>query len=92
MLVWEITTKIRSVSKKQGGNIFNWTFLAELLAKSGEYNAVFHGHTHDSKNETLANSLLLNPGAVCGVQKGKPGIASYAIYDTATNTAEIIKI
>lgn len=99
---------------KQGGEMFNWTFLAEeygqveldgkkiafchypklgeLLAKSGDYDVVFHGHTHNSVNETHGKTLLVNPGAVCGIQKGQPGIASYAIYDTKTNTAEIIQI
>lgn len=99
---------------KQGGDKFNWTFLAEeygqieldgekiafchypklgeLLAKSGEYDAVFHGHTHNSLNKTYGKTLLVNPGAVCGIQKGKPGVGSYAIYDTKTNTAEIVLI
>ena len=68
--------------------------LAELLAQSGEFDAVFHGHTHVSKNETKEKSLLLNPGAVCGIsfEKEAYGKASFAIYDTATNTAEIIKL
>lgn len=63
--------------------------LAELLAKSGDYDAVFYGHTHVSKNEKHGKSILLNPGAVCGIQGGKPGVASYAIYDTKTNSAKI---
>jgi len=66
--------------------------LAELLAKSGKYDAVFHGHTHFSRNEKHGKAILVNPGAVCGIQKGLPGIASYAIYDTKTNSAEIIEI
>lgn len=66
--------------------------LAELLAKSGEYDAVFHGHTHFSRNEKVGDSILLNPGAICGIQKGVQGVASFAIYDTTTNSAEIITI
>jgi hypothetical protein len=66
--------------------------LAELLAKSGEYDAVFHGHTHFARNEKYGKTILVNPGAVCGIQKGIPGKASYAIYDTKTNSAEIIEI
>jgi uncharacterized protein len=64
--------------------------LGELLAGTGDYDAVFYGHTHDHRNEKVGNTLLVNPGAVCGIQKGKYGVASYAIYDTSTNTAEII--
>jgi len=66
--------------------------LGELLAKSGEYDAVFHGHTHNSRNEIFGKTLLVNPGAVCGIQNGKPGIASYAIYNTKTNSAKIKEI
>jgi putative phosphoesterase len=65
--------------------------LAELLAKEGNYDAVFYGHTHFVHNEIISNSLLLNPGSVCGIQKGRTGQASYAIYDTEKNSAAIIK-
>ncbi len=66
--------------------------LGELLAKTNEYDAVFYGHTHFSDERVFGKTLLLNPGAVCGIQNGKPGVASYAIYDSANNKARIIKI
>jgi putative phosphoesterase len=66
--------------------------IAQGLAYSDLYNAVFNGHTHQSKNEKVGKTLLVNPGAVCGIQEGKPRTASYAIYDTNTNSAEIIEI
>lgn len=73
--------------------------LAELIAKSNEYDAVFYGHSHTSKIEKINNTLLLNPGAVCGITAGvvlgfekKHRAASYAVYDTHTSSAEIIKI
>ncbi len=67
--------------------------LAELLAKTGEYDASFHGHTHEARNELVdGKTLLLNPGAVCGIQRGKRGTASYALYDTETNTAQIVPL
>jgi hypothetical protein len=64
--------------------------LGELLAKTGDYHAVFFGHTHQQVNDQLGKTLLLNPGSVCGIQQARPGKASYAIYDTTTNQAEII--
>ncbi|NTV30573.1 metallophosphoesterase family protein [candidate division WWE3 bacterium] len=64
--------------------------LAELLAKTGEYDAVFHGHNHIAKSEYVGSSLLLNPGAVCGIQFGKPGKASFAYYDTIKNSSQIV--
>ncbi len=66
--------------------------LAELLAKTGQYDAVFHGHTHNPQQEKHGKTLLINPGAVCGIQGGKSGKATYVIYDTEDNSAEIITI
>ena len=68
--------------------------LGELLAKSSDYDAVFYGHTHISRNEVSGKTLLLNPGAVCGInfEKSAYDKATYAIYDTKTNSAEIIEI
>lgn len=68
--------------------------LGELLAKSFEFDAVFYGHTHISENKKIGNTLLLNPGAICGINfvKNAYNKSNYAIYDTKTNSAEIIEI
>ena len=68
--------------------------LGELLAKSGEYDAVFYGHTHNVHKEKFGKTLLLNPGAVCGInfEKSDYDKATYAIFDTEENSAEIIEI
>ena len=68
--------------------------LAELLAKSNEYDAVFYGHTHIIKQENIGKTLLLNPGAVCGInfEKAAYDKSTFAIYDTTKNSAEIIEI
>ena len=66
--------------------------LADLLSKTGEYDAVFFGHTHDAGLGNHGKTLILNPGAVCGIQKGESGSATFAIYDTASNDAEIIAL
>lgn len=63
--------------------------LGELLAKTGEYDAVFHGHTHESYIKAEGKCILSNPGAVCGIQNGKPGIATMGIYDTTTQICSI---
>lgn len=70
----------------------HYPVLAEFLADSKKYDAVFHGHTHETRNEKRERTLLVNPGSVCGIQKGKPGQASFAIYDTTTNNTKIIEI
>lgn len=66
--------------------------LGELLAGSREYDAVFHGHTHVVRNEAFGKTTLVNPGSVCGIIKGKTATASYAIYDTDSNSAQIINL
>lgn len=63
--------------------------LAELLAKSGKYDAVFHGHIHESYKKTFNQTVFLNPGPVCGLRFDQVVPPSYAIYDTQTNSAEI---
>ncbi|MBI2009752.1 MAG: metallophosphoesterase [Candidatus Chisholmbacteria bacterium] len=67
--------------------------LGELLAKTNDYDAVFFGHTHEVVNKTIGKTLLLNPGAVCGINfdKGDYDLATFAFYDTSTNKAEIVK-
>lgn len=73
--------------------------LGNLLASTGDYHAVFYGHTHKAVNKKVGKTLLLNPGAICGItagvifgEKKKHDPASYAIYDTKTNSAEIVYI
>jgi putative phosphoesterase len=66
--------------------------LGELLAKSGDYQAVFHGHTHEAYQEIVGQTLLANPGAVCGIQKGKLGLASFGIYVTSSASFTLINL
>jgi predicted phosphodiesterase len=46
------------------------------------------------RNEKVGNTLLLNPGAVCGINFDKAAYdeATFAVYDTFSNSAEIIEI
>lgn len=66
--------------------------LAELLAKTDEYDAVFFGHTHLATAKMVGKTLLLNPGAVCGINFSTAGYdpGSFALYDTDANSAEIL--
>ena len=66
--------------------------LAELLVNTGNYRAVFFGHTHQAQIKNVGESLLVNPGAICGIHNGEDGPASYAYFDTDSNNAEIIVI
>lgn len=56
--------------------------------QSGKYNVVFYGHLHmAAKVEKVGNTLIVNPGAL-----GNTAKSSFAVYDTTTNTAELIEI
>lgn len=64
--------------------------IAQPIAASGQFNAVFYGHDHQRHQETLENgTLLLNPGEVWGWLNGT---ISYAIWDTESNSAEIVAV
>jgi len=67
----------------------HYPLLAKPMAKSGEFDAVFYGHNHLKNKEVIGECLVLNPGEIGAY---KTGIASFAIYDTKTNDAEIIEI
>jgi putative phosphoesterase len=66
--------------------VTHYPFYARALARTGDYQAVFSGHTHEMHQEKFGDCLWLNPGEVMG-WKGSP---TCAIYDTDTNQAEII--
>lgn len=61
--------------------------LVDPIAKSGEFDAVFFGHTHKKSKEKMGNCLVLNPGEIGANVFDE---ASFAIYDTEANDAEIV--
>ena len=64
--------------------------IAYLAAKSGEYNAVFYGHNHIAKTETLDNgTLFANPGEIASTKTGK---VTYIIWDTESGEANLIEL
>ena len=65
--------------------VTHYPFYAKALARTGDYQAVFSGHTHVQHEERFGDCLWLNPGEILGWK----GDATCAIYDTATNSAEI---
>lgn len=63
--------------------------VAELLARSGEYELVLYGHTHEVDSRKVEGALLLNPGEACGCLSGKKTVA---ILDTEDLSVEILTI
>lgn len=68
--------------------VTHYPFYARALARTGDYQAVFSGHTHERHEERIGACLWLNPGEVLG-WKGQP---SCAVYDANTNSATIIDL
>ncbi len=56
--------------------------IAELAAKSGEFDLCIHGHTHRYREEWFGTALVCNPGAI--IWDTEP--ASFVIYDTKTKS------
>ncbi len=69
--------------------ICHYDDLAIPMAKSGIYDAVFFGHTHIKSIATIHKTLVVNPGELSA---HKTGIASFAIYDTISNAAQITEL
>ncbi|MEM2210187.1 MAG: metallophosphoesterase [Nitrososphaerales archaeon] len=57
------------------------------LAKSGNYNIIVHGHTHNQRCEKIHEALIINPGEACGYITGRRSIA---ILDTTTLKVDFI--
>ncbi len=66
--------------------------LVENALKSGSYDAVFSGHTHIAHVKTVGKTLWLNPGTLVDETSDKIKGISIAVYDTATNNAELITL
>jgi uncharacterized protein len=61
--------------------IAHYPEVGEALARSGQFDAVFSGHTHRAQIETIGTVLWANPGEIMG-RFGKP---TYGLYDTGSN-------
>jgi len=57
------------------------------MAKSWDFDAIFYGHDHKHNLDKIHDCIIVNPGELGAHKFGK---ASFALYDTTTNQAEII--
>ena len=67
----------------------HYPMIAKSMAKSGDFDAVFYGHNHLKNKEMVGDCLLLNPGEIGAY---KTGGATFAIYDSDNNDAEIVEV
>ena len=61
---------------------------AQALARTGDYSAVFRGHTHDRHEHRFGDTLWVNPGEVLG-WKGHPSVA---VWDTEANVVALVEL
>jgi hypothetical protein len=69
--------------------ISHYPRVAEVAAKSGEFDAVFYGHDHEKFTGKEGKTLLANPGEVWGHATGNP---TFGVWDTDSNEFEIKEI
>lgn len=62
---------------------------AAALAKSGEYDVVVYGHTHEVDVRKVGRVLVVNPGEACGYLTGR---RSLAVLDTEKMEVELITL
>lgn len=60
--------------------------VAEYIT-SGDFDLVFHGHTHQRKDKFFGKTRVINPGAIHNTKE-----PSFAIYDTKSDKVEFIDI
>jgi uncharacterized protein len=66
----------------------HYPLYGQALARTGDYAAVFSGHTHECIERRFGDCLWLNPGAVLGFKQAP----TCAVYDLSQNSAEIISL
>ncbi len=67
--------------------ITHYPDLAENAAKSLDYDAVFHGHTHYKRSEAIGTVPIINPGKLAMYPNDE---VSFAVFDTETLDVEFI--
>jgi putative phosphoesterase len=60
-----------------------------LLVKERRYQWVFHGHTHQKRDETIQGVRIVNPGALGGLGRES---RSFCVVDLETGTVEFLKV
>jgi putative phosphoesterase len=63
--------------------------LLQSLIKTGSYDIVVHGHTHEAKTYRKGKTLIINPGEVCGYLTKKPTIS---LLDTKSLDVQTIQL
>lgn len=63
--------------------------IVESLAERGLYDIVIYGHTHAVDNRKIRNTLVLNPGEICGYLTGK---STVMVLDLEKLEAKVLEL
>jgi putative phosphoesterase len=63
--------------------------LAEPMARSQMFDAVFYGHDHKKTQQWIGDCLVVNPGEISA---HKTGQATFALYDSGQNCVEFVAV
>jgi putative phosphoesterase len=66
----------------------HYPFYGEFLARSGDFDAVFNGHTHERAFEMKGRTLWANPGDIMGWKNP----AGAGIWDTGANAWQFVTL
>jgi len=69
------------------GSVEKTKNFVESVSRSGDYDYVLYGHTHQRDLRTFGNTLLINPGEACGYLTGE---ATIAILDLDTGEVNFL--
>ncbi|MEO2068814.1 MAG: metallophosphoesterase family protein [Desulfurobacteriaceae bacterium] len=64
-------------------------FFVDSLAKSGDFDYILYGHTHELSTKVLNGCQIINSGELCGYLTGK---STFVILDTCQNSVEVREI
>lgn len=65
----------------------HFPLIAEHAAVTSDYAAVFHGHTHRTRDENIGHTPIVNPGSI--MPHADTG-STYAVFDTRRRRTKII--
>lgn len=63
--------------------------LLKSLIESESFDLLVHGHTHNAETYKKGETLVVNPGEVCGYLSGKPTVA---LFDTGQRDVKIVDL
>lgn len=63
--------------------------MVKAIAKSGYFDVVIHGHTHDPGVKNIEGTLVINPGECAGVLTGRSTVALLEISNLNVEITEL---